>query len=127
MKRDKLFLFANYEGYRQNLGEYRCDAGAGCNARAGLVPNAKGVLQPVARGPSGQLLNLWPVANGPEVRPATGFATGIAEAISTAPQHIREDFGTTRLGLQLSAERLLFCGVYGGRFDREHALANRFR
>jgi hypothetical protein len=69
IRKDKLFLFANYEGYRQNLGESIVTLVPDSQARSGEVPNANtGVYAPTAFSPiSAQLLNLWPVANGPEV------------------------------------------------------------
>jgi len=89
IRKDKLFLFANYEGYRQNLGE----------SLVTLVPDATSRAHAVASVQP--LLNLWPIANGPEVL-QNGVATGIAEYIGTAPQHIREDFGTTRLDYNIA-------------------------
>ena len=83
IKKDKLFLFGNYEGYRQNLGE----------SIVTLVPDAASRSKAVASVQ--RLLNLWPVANGPEIL-QNGANTGIAEYIGTAPQHIREDFSTSR-------------------------------
>jgi hypothetical protein len=109
IKRDKLFLFANYEGYRQNLGITDVTLVPDNNARNGLVPNSSGVLTPVTLGAGvAGLLNLWPVQNGPELLTSTGLATGIAEAFSSAPQHIREDFGTTRFDANLTPNDLLF-------------------
>lgn len=109
IKKDKLFLFGNYEGYRQNLGVTDVTLVPDNNARKGLLPNANGVLQPVALGSGvAGLLNLWPVANGPELLSATGQPTGIAEAFSSAPQHIHEDFGTARFDANLSPNDLLF-------------------
>jgi len=103
IKKDKLFLFGNYEGYRQNLGESIVTLVPDSQARLGNVPNAStGIYAPTTFSPvSAQLLNLWPIANGPEVtqlNPAGTLVvpTGIAKYIGTAPQHIREDFGTTR-------------------------------
>jgi hypothetical protein len=83
IKKDKLFLFGNYEGYRQNLGESIVTLVPDATSRGKAVTS----VQP--------LLNLWPVANGPEIL-QNGANTGIAEYIGTAPQHIREDFGTSR-------------------------------
>ena len=98
IRKDKAFLFANYEGYRQNLGE----------SLVTLVPDASSRSKAVASVQP--LLNLWPVANGPEVT-TNGVATGIAEWIGTAPQQIREDFGTTRFDTNLTAKDS-FAGVY---------------
>ena len=56
IRKDKLFLFANYEGYRQNLGDLR------------RHPRPRQHLPRRRRRQSVQpLLNLWPVANGPEL------------------------------------------------------------
>jgi hypothetical protein len=110
IKKDKLFLFANYEGYRQNLGVTDVTLVPDNNARNGLVPNTTtGALTPVilGAGVSG-LLNLWPAQNGPELLGPTGLPTGIGEAFSSAPQHIREDFGTARFDANLTPNDLLF-------------------
>jgi len=109
IKRDKLFLFANYEGYRQNLGLSDVTLVPDAEARLGYVPNAKtGVLTNigVANGVAA-LFNLWPAANGPELT-SNGLPTGIAEAFSSPTQHIREDFGTARADANLTANDLLF-------------------
>src|SRR6202020_1730294 len=89
IKKDKLFLFGNYEGYRQNLGESLVTLVPHATSRAHAVPSVE------------PLLNLWPIANGPEIT-QNGAATGIAQWIGSAPQHIREDFGTTRFDANLS-------------------------
>lgn len=84
IRKDKSFLFGNYEGFRQNLGL----------SDVTLVPDnasrASGVasVQP--------LLALWPVANGPEILTSADAPSGIAEAFSNPVQHIGEDYGTTR-------------------------------
>ena len=93
LRRNKLFLFGNYEGFRQNWGLSEVAFVPDNASRAAAVPS----VQP--------LLALWPVQNGPEL------GAGIAESFSHPPQHIREDFGTTRLDDNLSANDLLF-GVY---------------
>ncbi len=111
IKQNKLFLFGNYEGYRQNLGLSDVTLVPDTNARLGYLPNAKtGALTKVALGNGvAPLFNLWPVQNGPELLdPTTGFNTGIAEAFSNPVQHIREDFGTARFDVNLSANDLLF-------------------
>nr|WP_245817841.1 carboxypeptidase-like regulatory domain-containing protein [Granulicella rosea] len=106
IRKDKLFLFSNYEGYRQNLGLSLVTLVPDNNARQGILPTGTITVNPV----SAQLLNLWPVQNGPEVL-IGGKASGIGQWIGTAPQHIREDFGTVRADANLTANDLLF-GVY---------------
>ena len=93
LRRDKLFAFGNYEGYRQHLGLSDVTFVPDAASRAAAVPS----VQP--------LLALWPVGT---VRIS---ARGIAEAYSNPPQHVREDFGTTRIDANLSQNDLLF-GVY---------------
>ena len=98
LRKDKAFLFANYEGYRQNLGE----------SIVTLVPDATSRAKAVASVQP--LLNLWPIANGPEVL-INGAGSGIALYTGTAPQHIREDFGTTRFDYNFGANDL-FNAIY---------------
>ncbi|HEY1241869.1 MAG TPA: carboxypeptidase-like regulatory domain-containing protein [Bryobacteraceae bacterium] len=98
LKRDKLFLFGNYEGFRQRLGLSDVTLVPDDGARAGYVgTNYVGVAPGVA-----PLLALWPAPNGPEL------GNGIAEAFSQPLQRIREDFGTTRLDYNLSQKDTLF-------------------
>jgi hypothetical protein len=78
LRRNKLFLFGNYEGYRQNWGLSAVTLVPDNTSRASAVAS----VQP--------LLALWPLANGPEL------GSGIAEAFSHPEQRIREDFGTSR-------------------------------
>jgi hypothetical protein len=93
IRRNKLFIFGNYEGFRQNLGL----------SDVTLVPdNASRAAAVSAVVP---LLALWPMQNGPEL------GGGIAEAFSHPMQRIREDFGTTRLDYNMSDKDSLF-GVY---------------
>jgi hypothetical protein len=85
IRRDKTFLFGNYEGFRQNLSLSNLTLVPDNASRASAVAS----IQP--------LLALWPVANGPELLTSAGTASGIAEAFSNPLQKIREDFGTARL------------------------------
>jgi hypothetical protein len=89
IRRDKLFAFANYEGYRQHLGLSDVTFVPDAAARAAAVPS----VQP--------LLALWPEGT-------KDLGGGIAEAFSNPPQHVREDFGTTRVDDNLSQKDLLF-------------------
>jgi len=84
LKKDKTFLFGNYEGFRQNLGLSDLSLVPDDSSRARAVTS----IQP--------LLALWPVANGPELLNGDGTPSGIAEAFTNPVQHIREDFGTAR-------------------------------
>jgi hypothetical protein len=86
VRRDKLFLFGNYEGFRQNWGLSTVTLVPDNTSRAAAVHS----VQP--------LLALWPVANGPEL------GGGIAEAFSHPEQRIREDYGTTRFDANLNTQ-----------------------
>ncbi|MGD0222334.1 MAG: carboxypeptidase-like regulatory domain-containing protein [Terriglobia bacterium] len=99
VKKDKTFFFANYEGYRQALGLSDVTLVPDATSRAAAVTS----IQP--------LLGLWPVANGPELLTSTGANSGIAKAFSNPLQHMREDFGTTRLD-QILSDKDSFAGVY---------------
>src|SRR5271156_5164512 len=97
--KDKTFIFANYEGFRQTLGLSDLTLVPDNTSRASAVAS----VQP--------LLALWPVANGPELLTSTGANSGIAEAFSNPRQHIREDFGTLRLD-QILSENDSLAAVY---------------
>ena len=103
IRKNKLFLFGNYEGFRQNWGLSAVTLVPDNRARQGYLPNSAGVEKYVGVDPAvAPLLALWPVQNGPEL------GGGIAEAFSHPKQHIQEDFGTTRFDQNLSSKDLLF-------------------
>ena len=89
IRKDKLFLFGNYEGYRQHLGLSDVTFVPDAAARAATVAS----VQP--------LLALWPQAT-------TDLGQGIGIAYSNPPQHVREDFGTTRVDSNITANDLFF-------------------
>jgi hypothetical protein len=108
IRKDKQFLFGNYEGFRQYWGLSDVTLVPDNEARQGYLPNSAGVEQYVGVNSAvAPLLNLWPVQNGPELL-SNGNPSGIAESFSNPPQHIREDFGTTRFDDNLSGKDLLF-------------------
>ncbi|HEY2468212.1 MAG TPA: carboxypeptidase-like regulatory domain-containing protein [Terracidiphilus sp.] len=94
LKKDKAFLFGNYEGFRQHLHQTSVAFVPDLASRAAAVPS----VQP--------LLNLWPTppANAPDFN-------GIAQVFSSPLQTIREDYGTARFDLTLSP-RDNFSSVY---------------
>jgi hypothetical protein len=111
LRKDKTFLFGNYEGFRQNLGL----------SDVSLVPDAVSRARAVASVQP--LLALWPVANGPELLTSTGAASGIAEAFANPVQHIREDFGTVRFD-QIFRDRDSFAAVYTADDSEAHSPTN---
>jgi hypothetical protein len=108
IRKDKTFLFGNYEGFRQNLGLSDLTLVPDATSRAHAVAS----IQP--------LLNLWPVANGPELLTSLGAPSGIAEAFSNPVQRIREDFGTARLD-QIFTDHDSFAGVYTADDSEAHS------
>jgi hypothetical protein len=99
LRKDKTFVFGNYEGLRQNLGLSNLSLVPDDASRASAVPS----VQP--------LLALWPVANGRELLTSTGVPSGIAEAFSNPLQAVREDFGTARFD-QVFSDNDSFAAVY---------------
>ncbi len=94
IKKNKTFLFANYEGYRQHLHQTSVAFVPDLASRAAAVPS----VQP--------LLNLWPTpaATDPDFN-------GIAQFYSTPLQTISENFGTARLDQVFSSNDTL-SGTY---------------
>jgi hypothetical protein len=99
LRREKIFVFGNYEGLRQDLGLSNLSLVPDDASRASAVPS----IQP--------LLALWPVANGRELLTSTGAPSGIAESFSNPLQRIREDFGTARFD-QVFSGNDSFAAVY---------------
>jgi hypothetical protein len=99
--KDKTFVFANYEGFLQNLHQTSVTFVPANDARSGtFVPFGSGC--PVAQRPHCaivvlDLLNLWPAPNGSELFLPGNVPSGIAKLTSSPLQTIREDFGATRV------------------------------
>jgi len=92
IRKDKTFLFANYEGFRQDLNQTSVAFVPGLAARAAATPS----VQP--------LLNLWPTpAPGTPELNVPGQTFGISQVFSSPLQTIREDFGTVRVDQTFSA------------------------
>ncbi|HTS47235.1 MAG TPA: carboxypeptidase regulatory-like domain-containing protein [Bryobacteraceae bacterium] len=93
LKKDKLFLFGNYEGFRQSLAVSSVSIVPDANARQGLLPNGT----PVAKLNPSMLayMSFWPAPNGAEL-PAIAGQPGAALSYNYPKQLVREDFGTLR-------------------------------
>src|SRR5277367_6769841 len=94
LRKNKTFLFANYEGYRQHLHQTSVAFVPDLASRAAAVASVK------------PLLNLWPTptATDPDF-------SGIAQVYSTPLQTIDENFGTARLDQVFSVKDTL-SGTY---------------
>ena len=97
LQKDRLFLFGNYEGFRQKLAVSNVSVVPDGQARQGSLPNAAGVYTPVPSLNQGMLpyMKFWPDANGPELL-VNGLPSGTALSYNNPKQSIREDFGTLR-------------------------------
>jgi hypothetical protein len=114
LRRDKTFVFGNYEGLRQNLGLSNLSLVPDDVSRASVVAS----IQP--------LLALWPVANGRELLTSTGAPSGIAESFTNPLQRIREDFGTARFD-QVFSDNDSLAAVYTADDSEAHSpTANPF-
>ena len=97
LKKNRLFLFGNYEGFRQALAVSNVSVVPDSQARLGSLPNASGVYSPVANLNPKILpyMSFWPQANGAELL-ANGIPSGTALGYYNPRENIREDFGTLR-------------------------------
>jgi TonB-dependent Receptor Plug Domain. len=97
LKKDHLFLFGNYEGFRQVLSVSNVAVVPDQQARQGLLPDASGVYKPVPQLDPSMLryMSFWPEPNGPELT-VNGQPSGTALSFNTPRQRIHEDFGTVR-------------------------------
>ena len=116
IQKDKTFFFLNYEGFRQNLhqtsltfvpaDDARTNPGLGVVWGSACPPANQAACANVV----GQLLTLWPEANGPELttngQPG-GPLSGIAELFASPLQKIREDFGAARVDHRFSERNWL--------------------
>src|SRR5437899_8180496 len=125
LKKDKLFVFGNYEGFQQRLGQSNRAIVPDVQSRQGLlpcylaypgaatsanctdparfvpVPNLKPGMLPFAN-------KFWPVPNGPEVLSPEGLPTGTAYNANSAALRIHENFVMTRMDYIMSAKDTLF-------------------
>ncbi len=92
IKKNKLFVFGNYEGFRQRLAVSNVSIVPDLLARQGFLPNTQGVptlvtgLNPAML----QYMQFWPAVNGANI------GGGLALSYNNPAQAIQEDFGTLR-------------------------------
>src|SRR5258708_2483846 len=123
IKKDKMFLFGNYEGFRHRLALSNVAFVPDNDARQGSLPC--GVIYTAAADRTANCTNLnasvrvpkldsrmlnfvalWPQSNGAEVV-ANGLTTGVAKNFNSPLQKIREDFGTARFDQIISTKDTL--------------------
>ena len=105
LKRDRLFLFGNYEGFRQSLTISNVAVVPDAQARQGFLPSpSTGIYAKVANlNPTMlQYMPFWPQPNGQELlapsttNPSVLVPSGTSTSFNSPNQSIREDFGTLR-------------------------------
>jgi hypothetical protein len=128
LRKDRLFLFGNYEGFRQSLNVSSLSVVPDAQARTGMLPDpCTGVYGPVRGAVPAMLqyMSFWPQPNGPEqmIPPAKKTSSGgtcpnmaqvpsgTAKAFYNPNEHIREDFGTLRTDYYLNSNDTL-SGAY---------------
>ncbi len=105
IRRNKLFLFGNYEGFQQSLALTSVSVVPDNQTRQGLLPNATtGIYAKVANLNTGMLpyMTLWPTVNGPELTTQAGLPTGTAYSYNNPKQFVHENFGTSRADYTIS-------------------------
>jgi hypothetical protein len=101
LKKDKMFLFGNYEGFRQRLATSGRAIVPDNFARLGLSPSGAAIPN-LNKGMLPFVNAFWPAPNGPE-QGLSGVA-GTAFNFSNALQSVREDFGMSRFDYIVSAK-----------------------
>src|SRR5215467_1763328 len=120
LKKDKFFIFGNYEGFRQRLARSDRQIVLDSQARLGSLPcNLIGAAaDPCPASGYAQVPNLkqgmlpyanyfWPAPNGPEVLQG-GLPTGTAYNFNSGVQTTREDFGLMRLDYIISPKDTIY-------------------
>lgn len=106
IKNDKVFLFGNYEGFRERLSVTNVTVVPNNEARQGRMPNAAGVYSTVANLDARMLpfaQQLWPEVNGPQLL-VNGIENGTALSYNNPRRKVREDFGTARGDYNISSK-----------------------
>src|SRR2546425_6594754 len=105
IRRDKMFLFGNYEGFRERLGVSQFGYVPSLQARQGLWPNAAGqyVQAPNLEPRMLPFFRYWPEPNGPE-QLLNGLPTGTARYSANPKRSVQEDFGLGRYDYYLSSK-----------------------
>jgi len=122
IEKDNTFIFANYEGFRQNLHQTSETFVPADDARSDEQPEfplfgsaCPAGDQAACAAAVTQLLSVWPEPSsancGSELLLPNGNPSGIVGCVFSPLQTVREDFGTTRLDHIFSAQDSL-TGVY---------------
>src|SRR5229473_2195573 len=98
LKKDKLFLFGNYEGFRQRLAVSSDAIVPSSFARQGLMPDGKTTVPNLKPAMKAYANAFWPAPTGPDL------GNGTAHSLTNPPQAAREDFGLVRFDYTMSGK-----------------------
>ncbi len=104
LKKNKLFLFGNYEGFRQALALSNVTVVPDNLVRQGELPSSTTGIYSTPSNLNPAMLkymSMWPAVNGPELY-VNGQPSGAALSYNNPNENIREDFGTTRMDYSIS-------------------------
>src|SRR5881409_2483286 len=119
IRRDKMFIFGTYEGFRERLNDDTTAIVPSAQARQGLIPcylanptntatacpnRGAYVLAPNLVPGILPFFRYWPAPNGPELPNPQGLPTGQAYNYSNLPRPVNEDFGLLRGDYNLSMQ-----------------------
>jgi len=105
IRKDKMFVFGNYEGFRERLAVSQFGYVPSLQARQGLLPNASGQYAPVSNLEPRMLpfFRYWPEPNGPELL-RDGLPTGTAQYSANPKRSVGEDFELGRFDYYVSTK-----------------------
>src|SRR5213594_2802294 len=136
--KDKVFIFGNYEAFRERLAQDNTAIVPSAQARQGLIPcylayptntaaacPDRGAYVPAPNLVPGILpfFRCWPAPNGPELL-QNGLPTGSAYSYSNPWRPVNEDFGLTRGDYNLSTKDSISASFNADRGNRADPQAN---
>jgi hypothetical protein len=121
LKKDRLFVFGNYEGFRESLDVSSLSVVPDANARVGMLPNPSTGVYSTVSGLNPNILpymSFWPAPdpNGElmvpsSTAPGTLVPSGVSYSHNNPNEHLREDFGTLRTDYNIDSRDTL-TGAY---------------
>ena len=123
VRKNKTFVFGNFEGFRQHLHQTGVDLVPDANARLGYLP-CKLVTpgaEPLPRFRPGVRGSFAADQRLARAQPGAPDFGGISEAFNNPLQTIRDDFGTVRLDHIFSSQGFAERGLHHRRQRRFHA------
>src|SRR3989441_784849 len=104
IRKDKMFFFGNYEGFRERLAVSQFGYVPSRQVRQGLWPtNGQYMPAPNLEPRMLPFFRYWPEPNGPE-QLLNGLPTGTARYSANPKRSVQEDFGLGRFDYYLSSQ-----------------------